>query len=219
MVIKQDIINGAKLSLDLVCEMQQTIYAHTKRNKQTISVDDLKNAGTEKLSQDMFNFIAKLKNLVGYLEPIITAAAESTVEFKQLKCGNDKLQEYSNIYSKMEEGFQDWKNTIQTEENDKETTVSVPDSTNCSTLTVIIKEELNKINPVIRATIKDAVRSSMEKEQIKIVEAVNAIVETSTEKTVKSYATVTAGHKELMEEVKVVSIATPKKMIQEVIAR
>ena len=187
MAISQDLINGVKLSLDIFAEMQKTIYGYSN-SKTAISVKDLKKGGEERLSKDMFNFIAKLKSVVANTEPLIVAIAENNVEYKKMQANNDKLNEYSDIYSKLEEGFQDWKKEIQEQHEGKDFVVTVPDlkeelqkyvpdvmksvaeetvktkkfqQPDCNTTSTMLKEELQMIQPVIRATVEDAVRRAI----------------------------------------------------------
>ena len=90
----------------------------------------------------------------------------------------------------------------------------VVSNSSCSTIRTMLKTELNLIIPVIRATIKDAVQSSMGKEQSKIVEAVNTIVDSNVK---KSYAAVTSTQQKIIEEVKSAQSAeSSKKVVQEI---
>ena len=75
-------------------EIQKTIYNYTKKTK--ISADDIKKVGSEKLSQDLFGFIEKLKNVVANLEPIIPAAIASNKELSILKKENEKAKDELN---------------------------------------------------------------------------------------------------------------------------
>jgi predicted nuclease with TOPRIM domain len=110
MGIKQDSINNLKTAVDIIHEMQNTIYGYS--TKQNISASDLKKAGAEKLSNDLYSFVAKTKAIIKKLEPLFFEVAENNVLFKKLQTENDKLQEYSDIYTKMEHGFQAWKQDI-----------------------------------------------------------------------------------------------------------
>ena len=139
--------------MDLILEIQQTIYAHGKKTKSNISTDELKKVGADTLSQEMFGFIQKLKNIIAYLDPIPEVVKKHNAEFNQLKTENDKLKEYSQIYSKMEEGFQDWKMEVRTEFDKKGGTDSALDAEN---IQKAISEEVQKTLPsVLKSVVKE----------------------------------------------------------------
>ena len=110
MVIAQDTINGVQAASDVILDIQNMIYNYTE--KKTINANDIKKIGSDKLSQDMFGFIQKLKNIVGHLEPVIPQAKANNKEFVALKAENEKLAEYSRIVDKIDEHMTDWHATM-----------------------------------------------------------------------------------------------------------
>ena len=99
---------------------------------------------------------------------------------------------------------------------EQERTCSTPAATTPEhrTLQLLIKEELNLINPVIRATIKDALRTAMPSEVCKKVD-VKVMLEESASKAVKSYADITAtSQKKVLDEMSLLQAS--KNVVEEV---
>ena len=77
---------------------------------------------------------------------------------------------------------------------------TVPTTPENRSLQLLIKEELNLINPVIRSTIKDAIRKALPAELCTMSD-VKDILEESTGKAIKSYADITAtSQKKVLDE-------------------
>lgn len=110
MVVPRDTINGIKAALSIISDIQLTIYNYT--TKQKISPADIKKIGSDKLSEDVFGFIQKIKNVVKHLEPVIPHIESNNEEFQAMKTENDKLSEYSRIVDKIDEHMTDWRNTM-----------------------------------------------------------------------------------------------------------
>ena len=92
---------------------------------------------------------------------------------------------------------------------------SITSTSSCNTIRTMLKTELNLITPVLRAAVKDAVNSTIEKQQERVVEAVGSIVEKVTDKSIKSYADVNKTQKKkILEEVK--NVESSKKVVEEV---
>ena len=100
MVIPQDTTNGIKAALGIISDIQNAIYNYTA--KQKISAADIKKIGSDKLSEDMFGFIQKIKNVVKHLEPVVPQIESINNEVNALKTENDKLSEYSRIVDKID---------------------------------------------------------------------------------------------------------------------
>ena len=111
MGIPQDTINGTKSALDNARDIRQIIYNYSKKPT-TIKLDDLKKAGVDKLSKDMFGFIDNLKNIIGNLQPMISAAELNNKEFDNIMDKYDKLSEYRNIIDKIDEHMAHWRGVM-----------------------------------------------------------------------------------------------------------
>ena len=110
MVVIQDGIGVLKTALNIVQDIQDTIFSNSP--KKSINTDDLKEAGKDKLSKDMYSFIDKLKNVKVHVNSMLKTAASVNKDMDLLKAENEKLGSYMNIMDLIDGHMGDWRNTI-----------------------------------------------------------------------------------------------------------
>ena len=103
-------VDALRLALNVVDDIKSTIFANSP--KKSISWEDLKDAGKDKLSKDMYSFIPKLKNVNSHVNSMITAADTVKKDIENLKAENERLTNYRNILDLIDTQMTDWRDVI-----------------------------------------------------------------------------------------------------------
>ena len=103
--------------------------AYKKRPEIDQAYQDMYNVLLEAYDQicDLSKEVKDLKAKAGDSTQQDFGTPSKTREMENLKAENDRLQEYRNIFSKMEEGFTDWKKEIQDTQREQDSSINVSD--------------------------------------------------------------------------------------------
>lgn len=106
----KDSLGAIKLAENIAHDMLESIFVYGNTKSKDggslhVNIDDLKNAGKDKLSKDMYGFIQKLKNIRSHL----TTAGNSC---EKLLANNEKLSPYSDICDVVDKQMSEWRKVI-----------------------------------------------------------------------------------------------------------
>ena len=108
MGIPQETIDGLNSAYVANQEIINTVFDHGKKPNE-VNMENLKKVGHEKLCQEIFGFVGKLRIIHKGIEPMRTAAKLINKEFDTLADKYEKVSLYSNIMDKIDEHLTDWR--------------------------------------------------------------------------------------------------------------